>query len=681
MDKIASFIVKHKKAILVIFVLFSIVSIALQFFVKVNYNMTDYLPDDAQSTEAITLMGNEFTQAMPNANVMIQDVSVMDALNYKQELASIQGVEQVMWLDDVIDLKKPLEINDPDTVKGFYKNGKALYSVTISKGMEQETIAAIQAKIGPDNAVSGEASDTAFLQNSAVTEVLRAFAILLPVILLILILSSNSWIEPLLFLSTIGVSILINMGTNVIFGEISFMTNSVSPILQLAVSLDYAIFLLHSFSANREKYGDAETAMHHAIRNSISTVAASAMTTLFGFLALLFMEFRIGADLGMNLAKGILLSFISSMLFLPALTLCIYKWIDKTRHRPFLPSFKNMNKVLSKLAIPIVIAVVVMAVPCFLGQSHSTFLYGNESVDLSSRMGRDNALIKENFGTSNVMALLLPRTDVTKEKSLCDDLNQIEHVTSVMSYASAVGAVIPPEYVGADVSSQFYSNHYARVLVYTDTPQEGGAAFETVEKVQSKLREYYGDTAYSLGQSVNLYDMKNVVQKDNTVVNLIAVIAIFLVLLATFQSLTLPFILLLTIEAGIWINLSIPYFTGTSINYIGYLVINTVQLGATVDYAILLTTHYLRNRQTLPRSAAVHDAVGVSFKSILVSGATLSTAGFTLYATSTNVVISDLGLLLGRGTLLSMLMVVCFLPALLRGLDRFIVKTTKGGYL
>lgn len=676
MDRFSNVIIQHKKMVIAIFIAVTLACAFLLLFVDVNYNMVDYLPPDAQSTTALNIMNSEFTESMPNASVMAKNVSLTEALEYKQKLASIDGVTQVMWLDDMMDIKQPLEMGDTDTIEGFYKDGNALFSVTIAKGIEKEACNDILNLIGSDNALTGEAPALVFIQETTASTVVKALAILLPVVILILVLSTASWLEPLLFLLVIGISIVINMGTNIIFGEISFMTNSISPILQLACSLDYAVFLLHSFQDNRKKYTNVEDAMRHAMKESMSTVAASAATTLFGFLALLFMNFGIGADLGINLAKGIIFSFISVMVFLPALILCIYKMIDKTQHRAFMPSFGNVNRVLSKIAVPAVIIVSILIVPTFLGQGRTGFLYGNDTVDPNTRYGRDTVAVEQQFGKSTVMALLVPRGDVAKEQMLCDELEQLDRITGVMSYAANVGAVIPPEYLGDDITGQFYSENYARIIVYTDTPAEGDIAFKTVENINEKTKAHYGETFYTLGQSANLYDMKSIVQKDNVVVNLIAVIAIFIVLLVTFKSATLPFLLVLTIEAGIWINLAIPYFSGTPINFLGYLVVSTIQLGATVDYAILLTNTYLRNRRQMPKREAISVSLGGSFKSILVSALTLSTAGFTLFATSSNSAIADIGLLLGRGTLLSFAMVVCFLPTLLVVFDKAIEKIT-----
>lgn len=676
MEKLANRVIKHKKLVIAIFLVLTVVCAFLSRFVTVNYNMVDYLPSSAPSTKALKIMENEFSQSMPNASVMVKNISVTEAMAYKDDLAAIDGVTQVLWLDDMIDIKQPLEMADADTVEGFYKDGSALFSVTIEKSMEQPACDAILDLIGDDNALTGEAPAQVKQQTTGGAEVMKAMMILVPVIIIILLLSTTSWIEPLLFLAVIGISIVINMGTNSFLGNVSFVTNSVTPILQLACSLDYAIFLLHSFAENRKKYLNVEEAMQHSVKESMPTVAASAMTTLFGFLALVFMDFGIGSDLGINLAKGIVLSFMSVMVLLPALTLSIYKLIDKTHHRALMPSFKNVNKVLSKIAIPAVVAVALILLPAFLGQGHTRFTYGNNDDDITTRSGRDSAAIHETFGKSTVVALLVPRGDAAKELTLCNEIKTLDHVTGVTSYASTVGAVIPTAILDSDIIDKFYSDHFARIIIYTDTPSEGEMAFSTVDSIGEKANAYYGDEVYMAGASANTNDMKNVVSHDKSIVNLLAILAIFAVLLFTFRSVSLPLILLLTIETGIWINLSIPYFSGISIGFVGYLIISSVQLGATVDYAILLSDNYMRQRRLMPKREAVSEALGQSFRPILISGSILATAGFTLSATSSTSVIYEMGLLVGRGALLSMGMVVCFLPAMLVLLDGVIAKTT-----
>lgn len=683
MDRFVHIIVRHKKTVVAAFIAAVVICLLLIPFVRTNYDMVDYLPPSAQSTEAVRIMSDEFSTDLPNANVMVKDVTLPQALDCKEALENIEGVESVMWLDDVVDIAVPLETQDASLTDTYWHQGEgamgsALYQVTVADGAETATVKAIRALVdiyGAGGAVSGEAADTAQMQDGSVSEVLNAVIIIVPIIVILLILSTTSWIEPLLFFAAIGVSIVLNMGTNIVFGEVSFLTYSVSPILQLAVSLDYAIFLLHEFGRQRMLTDDVTEAMARAMRKSMSTVAASALTTLFGFVALAFMQFQIGADLGLNLVKGIVFSFISVMLFLPALTLIVWRGIDKTGHRPFMPSFAHVNSVLEKIRIPATIIVVLLVVPAFLGQAHLTFTYQNNSPDPETRTGADLIAIEQEFGQNNAVAVLVPRGDVAKELALSEELEGLDNVKSVMSYARSVGAEVPQEFLDTSVTEQFCSDDWARIIAYVDTDVESAEAFATVEEIEQTAAKYY-DESYAAGQSANLYDMAQVVSVDNTVVTLIAVIAIFLVLVGTFRSLALPIILLFSIEAGIWINLAIPYFMGEKLNFMGYLVVNTVQLGATIDYAILLTTRYMAHRKETTAREAAHLALGESFRSVLVSAAILATAGFALAATSSLSAVSTLGILLGRGALFSLALVSCVLPGLLVLFDKFIRKTT-----
>lgn len=678
MERFAGAVTAHYRAIIIIFAIITALCALLISTVRVDYNLADYLPPDAQSTKALAIMEDEFPGALPNASVLVRNVSVAQALDYKQRLAQTEGVEEVLWLDDTVDVKQPLEMADREAVEAFYKDGCALYTVTVSDDKEREAVESIRKIIGDRGVVAGTAADNVSMMQATTAEVGNAAAILVPVIVVILVLSSASWMDPVLYLLAIGSAIVINMGTNAAFGEVSFVTSSVSPILQLAVSLDYSIFLLHSFERHRQHTADVRDAMKRAIRESASTVASSMMTTLFGFLSLAFMNFRIGADLGINLAKGILFSFLCTLIFLPAVTLALYRVTDRTKHRPLLPSFSGVYRFFSKTAVPAVVITAIVIVPCFLAQARTQFVYGNDAVQMASYTETAGAQkeIEEEFGSSSVMALLVPAGDVAREKTLGEKILELPHVTSLVSYAHTVGTAYPASFLGTDITSQFFSPDWARLVIYTDTASEGEEAFGTVERILDTAEQYYGDEVYAAGTSANLYDMRKAVEVDNVVVTLIAAAAIFLVLLFTFRSAVLPFILLLTIETAIWINLSIPYFTDTPINFIGYLVLNTVQLGATVDYAILLTTTYLRRRRLLPQKEAMHSAMGESFGSILVSASVLAVAGFTLYLTSSNPPVRDIGLLLGRGTILSFILVMCFLPAMLRFLDGLIARTT-----
>lgn len=676
MDWLARQITGRRKGILIVTLTLVLVMALCALGLQTNDSMADYLPADAESTIALELMQQEFSGVLPNTRVMVSDVTVAQAQDYKARLLSIDGVQLVMWLDDVADLKEPLEMLDPALVQPYYRDGTALFSVAIETGKEAEAVAAIYALDDAHTSISGDAAGTAFLESLGDSETARAMLILVPLILAMLLLTTTSWFEPVLYLGAIGVAIVINLGITALFGEISFVTMAVAPILQLAVSLDYAIFLLHSFEKHRQETDDMQLAMQRAIRSSFSSVAASAATTLFGFLALLLMKFRIGPDMGRMLVRGIILSYLSVMVFLPALTLCCCRILDRTRHRKFIPELKGGDRVLRRVRIPALILAAVLVVPCYLAQSRTSFFYGNGTPSTESRYGSDTARIDAAFGQDVSLVLLVPRGEPAKEQALCRALEQVENVGSVTAYVTMVGAAIPPDYLEASITKNFYGAHYARIILSCNTDAEGDEAFAVVQRVREITAQYY-DESYTCGQSANLYDMKVVVSSDNTVVNLAAVLAIVLTLLVTFRSLTLPLILLAIIETAIWINASIPYFTGTAFSYIGYLVINTVQLGATIDYAILTTDGYLQERRKMGKCAAVAEVLRKHLLSILVSVLTLALAGFCLYFTSSNIIVASLGLLLGRGTLLSCFLVVCVLPTLLMLLDRVIGKTTR----
>ncbi|QHE50937.1 RND family transporter [Pontibacillus sp. HMF3514] len=653
----------------------TLISAVAQFAVSVNYNMVDYLPKDSPSMQAMDLMKEEFDEPVENARVMIRDVSVTEALNYKEELEAINGVSSVMWLDDIVDLKVPLQMANEDTVESYYENDSALYSIHIQEGFEVEATDKIYELIGKENAVAGEAVNTATSQKMAGSESMYAGALLVPIIILILVLSTNSWMEPVFFLTAIGVSVVINLGTNIFIGEVSFVTQSVSPILQLAVSLDYAIFLLHSFSDYRKEISNPKEAMQLAMKRSFPAIIASASTTFFGFTALTFMDFGIGADLGLNLLKGILLSFISVMVFLPALTVMFYHWIDRTKHRQFVPDFKNIGKRVMKFRIPVLVLVLLLIVPAFLAQNNTTFIYGTGEHPENTRAGQDVAAIQEEFGKNMPMVLLVSKGDRAKEEELVQDLEDLPNVSSVLSYVNMVSSAIPPDYLDQSLTEQFYSDDYARITLYTETDAEGEKAFSLIEQVQDTVDSYYKET-HLLGESVTLYDMKNIVQDDNKLVNWLTIITVTIVLLITFRSISIPIVLLLTIQASVWINLAFPYFMDTPLVYVGYLLISTIQLAATVDYAILFTENYNNLRKEMPAMEAIKKTIDDKIFAIFVSASILSSVGFILWITSTNPIVASIGLLLGRGALLAFLMVAIVLPALLVVLDWIIEKTT-----
>lgn len=683
MDRLIWGILNHRKAVVATFAALAVACACMIPFAKTNYDMVEYLPPEAQSTHAVAIMDEDFAQSMPNANVLVKNVSTAEAQVIKDEIEAVPGVEMVMWLDDVADLSQPIEYLDQDTVEMYYRDGAALYQVAIAEGEEGETVPALRELIdtyGEGNAVAGEAADNQAMMEGTTTQVALAVGLCVPIITILLILATLSWLEPLLFYAAIGISVLINLGTNVFLDSVSFITFAVAPILQLAVSLDYAIFLLHAFARHRKDASSIEDAMARAMRESMSTIAASAVTTLFGFMALSFMQFQIGADLGMNLVKGVVLSFISVVVFLPALTVMCAGALDRTTHRKFMPDFSRVGKPLAKVRVPAMVLALLLAVPAFLGQQNVAFTYLTSAPDPELRYGADYYAVEDTFGQQNAAVLIVPRGNVAAEAVLSERIGELDCVTSVMSYAATVGSAIPSEFLDPAVTEQLYSDDWARIIAYVDAGVESDESFETMQAIQDMAAEYY-DEYYLAGQSANLYDMAQIIEVDNVVVSMVAVIAIFLVVALTFRSLLLPVCLVLAIETGIWINLCIPYFAGDTLNFIGYLIINTVQLGATIDYGILLTSTYLRHRKEQPAKQAIFSALGDAVPSLIVSAGILASAGFALGMTSSIAVVSLLGFLLARGAVISLLMVVLFLPALLVYLDGPIrITTWKAGF-
>lgn len=648
----------------------------MQFGVSVNYNMTDYLPKNAPSTIAIDVMDEEFSGNVANTRVMIQGVDIPEALTYKRDIEAVDGVLDVSWLDDVVDIKVPLEMLPSDILENYYVNNNALFTFEVEEGKEVPATNEIYKIIGEDNALAGDALNVAISQEATGQETFNAAVILIPIIILILLLSTTSWIEPVFFLTAIGVSILINLGTNYFVGEISFISQSVAPILQLAVALDYAIFLLHSFDDYRKETNSPHEAMKLAMKKSFPAITASAATTFFGFMALTFMNFEIGADLGINLVKGILLSFLSVMVFLPAITLLFYNLIDKTQHKPFIPSKYKVGKFFLRFRIPILIIIAILIIPAFLAQGKTNFLYGMGDLPDNTRAGEDTEQIDNVFGKNTPLVLLVPKGDLAREEKLIQKIEELEPIKSVISYTKVVGITIPTEYLMESAKKEFLSNNYSRIILNTTTKSEGERAFALVRDVRTLAEDYYGDTYHATGESVTLYDMKDIVEKDNTLVNIITVSTIALVLLITFKSLTFPIILLLTIQTSVWINLAVPYFTGEPLVYIGYLIISIVQLAATVDYAILFTQNYTIHRQEMSAYKAIKKTINENIFSIAIPASILSSVGFILWITSSDPIISSIGILLGRGTVLAFTLVVIFLPALLITFDWVIEKTT-----
>ena len=666
--------------IITVFVVLAVICAGLSTLVGVNYNFADYLPDDAPSTKALNIMEEEYSQPIPNMRVVIYDVTIPEALDYKEKIENAEGVKEVTWLDDSIDIYQPLELADQDTTDTWYKNSDALFSVTVSSNEDEKAAAveAIREIIGDNNAMSGTAVTDVLSPVHTSQEIQKIILIALPIIFVILLLTTTSWFEPVLFMVTIGVAIMLNRGTNLMFGEISFVTNAAGSVLQLAVSMDYSIFLLHRFAENRQDGKPVQEAMIAAVKQSMGSVLSSGLTTVTGFAALILMRFKIGPDMGYVMAKAIVFSLICVLCFLPALAISTYKLIDKTRHRPFYPAFSKFAKGVLKVRIPALTIAVLIAIPCFIAQGRNDFIYGSSRVYSTeeTQMGRDLLAVEDEYGASNPLVIMVPKGDISKEAQLNDALKSDSDVISVISYVNTVGASIPENFVPEEALSQLYSEHYSRFVVTLDTEEIEDGWADKIDRVREICEEYYGDEVLIAGDLASTEDLKDTITVDNTRVNILAILFVFVILVVNFKSITLPIILTLVIELSIWINLSVPYFQSTTLHYIGYLIISSVQLGATIDYAILLTGRYLEERKTKTCREAAAESIRACVLSLFTSAIILTIAGFVLGAVSTNLVLSQLGTLVGRGAVISFILVLFALPALLMIFDRVIEKTT-----
>lgn len=677
MRKLYQAIVNHPRSIITTFVLAAVISLFLQSMVSVNYDIKDYLPEESPSTVALDKMEEEFEGGIPNARVMIRDVTVAEALEYKDQISECTGVTDVMWLDDAANVEQPLETIDEEVVETYYKDGNVLFTVTVAEDEILDAVDAMETVVGDRGALSGDAVSTAAATTSTVSEIYKIAAFAVLFVFFMLFLTTTSWAEPVIVMAGLGIAVAINAGTNLVFGEISFVTNAAGNILQLAVSLDYSVFLIHRFEECMRTTTDPKDAMVDALCKSASSILSSGLTTVIGFLALVFMQFRIGPDLGLALAKGVSFSLITVFVFMPVLILALNGWMQKTHHRRFLPDFHRFGRAVRKIMLPMVAVFVVLIVPAYLASNSNTYYYGSSYIfGEDTELGQDTAEIEEIFGKNDTYALMVPAGDTEKEQQLSDALHEIPEVTDIISYVDTVGAQIPEEYLDADTVSQLISDDYSRMVITVDADAEGDAAFELIEKVRDTAEEYYPGEWYLAGAGVSTYDLMDTITADMVKVNLIAIAAVFVVLLLTMRSISLPVILVLAIETAVWINLSIPYFKDSTVFYISYLIISSIQLGATVDYAILTTERYMEFRQTMGKKKAVTETIAAVTTSVLTSGSVLAVVGYLLGAISSHGILSQLGTFLGNGSLLSLTIVLFVLPGLLYLCDGLIRKTT-----
>lgn len=675
-------LLRYKWLIIAIFTGLMVLSVAAVPLVGVNYDVLGYLPQNSPSTLAIDRIQEVFGISVEtDTRVMVQASSIPQALEYKAALSQIGGVDSVQWLDDKVALNRPDSFIDPDTMSAYFSNGYALFTLVFTDGMTDDALIAavneIHDAVGSDAHIAGGDAGELARKNKGNATTTQMILLLIPLVLGIMLLATSSWLEPVLFLAVIAISILINFGTNIFQGEISFVSQTTTAALQLAVSMDYSIFLLHSFKQKRDQGLAPAEAMDAARKQTLPSIIASAATTLCGFLALTLMRFGIGADLGYVLAKGVLISLLTVVFLLPILTMLIYKPLEKCSHRSFLPAFTGFARFVLKAGTPIIILVVLITIPVYLGQSNNSFIYMS-----GEQVGSDEYVVAQEFGRAEQLALIVPSGDTFSEKAMADELMALPQMTDSASYVTTVGMEIPLESLPRATRDMLSKGGYSSMLLTVNAQQDTKEGFEVVQSVRNIANAYYGDTYYLAGTLASLFDMRDVVNSDMSITALAAILAIAVIILITFKSPLIVILLVGTIEISIWINLSIPYFTGTQLTFLGYTIINAIQLGATVDYAILFFSRYKEKRQTMGRTEATKVALSETTGSILTSAAILFGVGMIITSLSSEAMVVELGMLIGRGAVLSASMVLLFLPNIVRLFDTPIRKTTyKSNFL
>ena len=678
-EVLARFIIEKRALIESIFVAGCIFSIIAMCFVNVNYDLTKYVPSYTQSSQGLDKMKEEFGYP-GTARLMIKDVSLYEAKMYKDQLAAVDGVDQILWCDTTVNVYAGEDFVNLDDIKDYYKDGCAVMDITFEEESDsprtERAIDEMKAITGDKGCYVGMAVQNKSLIETTAREMGRILVVAVLMILAVLCLATTAWTEPILFMMVMGVAVLLNKGTNIFLGTISFLTDNVAIILQLATSMDYSIFLLDAFMSWRDTGLSEEEAIVKAVEEAINSIFASSLTTVVGFLALVTMKFNIGFDMGLVLAKGIVFSLLSVVFFMPAMILKFTKLNDRTKHRSFFPDFTKLGKGVFKIRYAVLIGIFLITPPAYVAQGMNHFLYGNSAVGgaKGTQVYEDDQEITARFGRSNMLLLIYPNNDMVAERRLSDELEDLPYVKSVTSMANTLPEGVPEEFLPESATSLLHKNDTARMLIYIRTKGESDIAFQCTDQIRDIMKKYYPEESYVVGETPSTQDIKVTITEDNTRVNVLSLLGVFMVVMFSFHSVLIPLVVMIPIEVAIFLNMAIPYIQGVDMVYMGYIIVSSIQLGATVDYSILLTNNYIAKRKLLPKKEACIEAVTRSCSSIFTSGTIITLAGYIVHFISTTAAIGDLGHLIGRGGLLSVMLVLTLLPALLVLCDPLIIE-------
>lgn len=682
MERLFRGILRHRRVVIDVFVALTVICACLIPQVKIDANMSDYLPPTAKSSQDLDAMKRIYGNDIANARVYVTGISLPDAKALDKSLKGEKGVISVTWLGDEVDVDQPLETQDADTIADWYDGKGYLFQAVLRSGVKQSQIDRIRAlaKAVPGAktvAIDGSAADDAANMATINTDMGKIMTIAVIVVLVVVALNTTSYLHPIVMLLTIGVAIVLNMGTNVFRGTISSITQLVASVLQLAVSMDYSIVLLTNFGRAQQRTDDQFEAMVSAMTKSFPVILSSAAVTFFGFLSLGAMQFLIGADMGIALAKGIVCSLFSITLLMPCILYNMRGLVAKTMHKPFFRSFHRMAKVCHAGAVPALVIAAVLAVPALLASQSVSFTYGSAAnMSPTSQVKIDGDVIDKAFGKSQTWAIMVPAEHWGDENALVDDLQKLPTTKSVLSYSTIASSAMPHQLADKSQIKQLFSGGYSRIVLTSRIPDESKQAFDLVKKVRSLCRARYGSTYRLVGNAVSYADIKAVTSVDSTTVKLASILAIGAVLLVMFRSVSIPVILIMAIEVSIWMNEAVPYLMGQTINFVAFLVIDAVQLGAAVDYAIIFTEEYLARRRRMPKADASIQSIEKTAQPIMTSSSILILACLGIYLSVSSPMIQQVGMLIARGALISVILIFFVLPLLFTLLDGFVRVTS-----
>lgn len=678
-------IVKSRVVILIIALALMVPSVLGMIFTRVNYDMLNYLPENLDTVKGQSYLMDDFGKGAFSF-IIVEGMEDKDIVELEKKIKKVDHVDTVLWYADVADLSMPMDVL-PSEVKDAFNSGDStmiavFFDTSTSADETMDAISEIRNITNEHCFVSGMSAMVCDLRDLAEREETIYVGIAVILAVAVMLLFMDSYLIPFVFLASIGMSILLNMGTNYFLGEISYITKALAAVLQLAVTMDYSIFLWHSYEEQKRVHSDHKEAMAYAINETILSVFGSSITTVAGFIALCFMSFTLGKDLGIVMAKGVVLGVLGCVTTLPAMILVLDKPLEKTTHRSIIPKTKKLASGIIKIFPVFLILFLVILYPAFYGyQQTNNEVYYNISQSLPEDMGNviANTKLEEDFGIGTThMILVDSKLDAKKGYKMVDELKKVKGVKYVLGLKSLIGSRIPEEMIPESVTEILKSDKWELMLVNSEYKPATDNVSKQIDSLNSIIKKY-DSKGMLIGEASCVQDMIDITDVDFKVVNIISIIAIFLIILVVEKSITLPIILVIVIETAIFINLGLPHYLGDSLPFIAPICISTIQLGATVDYAILMTTRYKKERSRgQEKKDAVITALSTSIPSIVVSALGLFAATFGVAVYSDVDMIGSLCMLMARGAIISMLCVILILPAMFMLFDKVIAKTTMG---